>query len=66
MGGVSGREVQEGGDMCVHIADSLLCTMESIVQHCNAIILLGGKICSPLHHSIFLIMLVLIYMAHSK
>ena len=24
-----GREVREGGDMCVHIADSLHCTAET-------------------------------------
>ena len=24
-----GREVQEGGDICVHIADSLHCTAET-------------------------------------
>ena len=24
-----GREVQEGGDICTHIADSLCCTAES-------------------------------------
>ena len=41
MGGMSGREVQEGGDTCIHIADSFHCTMEIIVQHCKAIILLG-------------------------
>ena len=42
MGGMNGREVQEGGDMRIHIADSSHCTMESIVQHCKAITLLGG------------------------
>ena len=34
-GGWSGREVQEGGDISIHIADSLHCT----AQHCKAIIL---------------------------
>ena len=24
-----GREVQEGGDICIHIADSLRCTAET-------------------------------------
>ena len=24
-----GKEVQEGGDICIHIADSLRCTAES-------------------------------------
>ena len=28
-GGGSGREVQEGGDICIHIADSLHCTAET-------------------------------------
>ena len=27
-GGGGGREVQEGGDKCIHIADSLQCTAE--------------------------------------
>ena len=27
--GRGGREVQEGGDICIHIADSLCCTAES-------------------------------------
>ena len=33
----AGREVQEGGDIGVHIADSLHCTAET--QHCKTIIL---------------------------
>ena len=37
-GGVAGREVQEGGDIGIHIADSLHCTAE-VTQHCKAIIL---------------------------
>ena len=28
-GGRRGREVQEGGDICIHIVDSLLCTAEA-------------------------------------
>ena len=28
-GGWGGREVQEGGDMCIHMADSLRCTTEA-------------------------------------
>ena len=28
-GGGGGREVQEGGDICIHIVDSLLCTAET-------------------------------------
>ena len=28
-GGVGGREVQEGGDICTRIADSLRCTAET-------------------------------------
>ena len=28
-GGGRGREVQEGGDICIHIADSLRCTAET-------------------------------------
>ena len=28
-GGGGGREVQEGGDICIHIADSLHCTAET-------------------------------------
>ena len=27
----SGREVQEGGDICIHVADSLCCTAETSV-----------------------------------
>ena len=27
--GWSGKEVQEGGDICIHIADSLCCTAET-------------------------------------
>ena len=27
--GGGGREVQEGGDVCIHIADSLCCTAET-------------------------------------
>lgn len=71
MGGMNGREVK-GGDMRIHIADSFHCTMESIVQHCKSNHSpgrggeMGVMICSPLHHSTFLIMLVLIYTAHSK
>ena len=29
MEGGGGREVQEGGDICIHIADSLHCTEET-------------------------------------
>ena len=29
---------QEGGDICIHVADSLSCTAETI-QHCKAITL---------------------------
>lgn len=29
MGDGGGRKVQEGGDICIHIADSLLCTAET-------------------------------------
>ena len=29
MGPGGGRKVQEGGDVCIHIADSLLCTAET-------------------------------------
>jgi len=36
-GGV-GREVQKGGDIHIHTADSLHCTAE-VTQHCKAIIL---------------------------
>ena len=28
---IKGKEVQEGGDLCIHIADSLCCTAET--QH---------------------------------
>ena len=28
-GGRAGREAQEGGDICIHIADSLRCTAET-------------------------------------
>ena len=28
-GGWSGREVQKGGDVCIHIADLLCCTAET-------------------------------------
>ena len=28
-GGDGGREVQEGRDICIHVADSLLCTVEN-------------------------------------
>ena len=28
-GQVGGREVQEGGDVCMHIADTLGCTLET-------------------------------------
>ena len=31
-GGWGGREVQEGGDICIHTADSLCCTAETILQ----------------------------------
>jgi len=31
-----GREVQEGRDICIHIADSLPCAVET--KHCKAII----------------------------
>ena len=34
---VGGREVQEGGDICIHITDSFHCIVET--QHCKAIIL---------------------------
>ena len=27
--GVDGREVQEGGDICIHVAESLRCTTET-------------------------------------
>ena len=27
--GEGGREAQEGGDICIHIADSLCCTAET-------------------------------------
>ena len=37
--GVGGKEVQEGGDIGIHIADSLHCT----AQHCKAIILQKKK-----------------------
>ena len=37
MGGWCGREVQEGGVIGIHIADSLHCMAET--QHCKAIIL---------------------------
>ena len=31
-----GREVQEGGDICIHIADSLCCTVETnTTLYCN-------------------------------
>ena len=30
------REAQEGGDICIHIADSFCCIVET--QHCKAII----------------------------
>ena len=33
-----GREVQKGGDICMHIADSL-CYKAELTQHCKAIIL---------------------------
>ena len=35
--GVGGREVQEGGDMSIFIADSLCCIAET--NHCKVIIL---------------------------
>ena len=40
MGGMGGggREVQEGGDICTHIADSFL-VQQKLTQHCKAIIL---------------------------
>ena len=28
-GGGSGKEIQEGGDICVHMDDSLCCTVEA-------------------------------------
>ena len=34
---VSGTEIQEGRDICIHITDSFNCTVET--QHCKAIIL---------------------------
>ena len=36
MGEWGRREVQEGGDVCVHMADSLCCTAEK--QHCQVTI----------------------------
>ena len=35
--GVGEREVQEGGDIDIHIADSLHCT-EKLTQHCKSTI----------------------------
>ena len=29
-----GRETPEGGDICMHVADSLCC-MQKLTQHCN-------------------------------
>ena len=34
----NGKEIQKRGDMCIHIADSLCCTAETM-QHCKATIL---------------------------
>ena len=34
--GEGGRETQEEGDICIHIADSQYCVAET--QHCKAII----------------------------
>ena len=39
----AGREVLEGGDKCIHIADSLRCTAETN-KHCKATILPLKKI----------------------
>ena len=37
---VGGREAQERGDICVHIADSLFALVQQkLMQHCKAIIL---------------------------
>ena len=27
-GDINGKEIQKGGDICIHIADSLCCTVE--------------------------------------
>ena len=35
--GGGGRQAQEGGDICIHIVDSLHCTVET--QHCKTILL---------------------------
>ena len=34
----NGAEAQEGGDLCIHTADSQSCT-EKLIQHCKVIIL---------------------------
>ena len=39
MGGGGGREVQEGGGICVHIAESLLCAEETNTTLYNYIII---------------------------
>ena len=37
---VGGREAQERGDICVHIADSLSALVQQkLMQHCKAVIL---------------------------
>ena len=36
--GGGGKEVQEGGDICIHIADSPHCTAEKKTQRCKATI----------------------------
>ena len=36
-GGVGGRKLQEGGDVCIQIADSLQCTAETnIIKQLNS------------------------------
>ena len=29
--GGGGRQLQEGGDICIHVADSLCCTAETLI-----------------------------------
>ena len=36
-GDLNGKEIQKGGDICIHIADSIYCTVET--QHCKPTIL---------------------------
>ena len=38
MGVGSGKEVQKGGDTCIHIADHFI-VQQKLTQHCEAIIL---------------------------